>query len=588
MTRKSSPPRGGERASLADHVNLTLRAAQRLLLAICLAALPFELDSGLGFGPLTLTNVELLILGSLGLWAALLAAERRQPALPAWLPATAAAVVGALALSAALAEAERAGALKFALRQGQGALLALCVADTLRRGAPALLLAGPLLAGAGLSAALGLLEMSEAPAVLALLAPFKAETTYMGGLLRLSGTFSYANTAAQYFEALLPTAVLLAVALWAAGGRRQAAALALAAPLLILATLLTYSRAALAVTAALLALAPLAAGRALGAGGARGVGLVSLGLAAVGLALAAASPTFRLRVAEPEVASWYGARYSAAPLGPMAPNELREVPVAIENSGKVTWQPDGPRPVRLAYHWLDADTGAVVRYEGRRTMLPRPVAPGEALSLTATVQAPERPGRYVLVWDMLREYIGRGWFSQMGVEPARVTVEVTGAPAAASPPAADPPRSPREVAAVPGPPGRRELWGVALAMWREGPVLGVGPDVFRHTYGPRLGLSLWDDRVHTNSLYLELLAGAGAAGLLAFLALAGATLWAAWGGIARRDRPAVERATLAGAALGVVAYLGHGVLDVFLAFTPTYALLWGLVGIVGGLAPEGR
>jgi hypothetical protein len=254
----------------------------------------------------------------------------------------------------------------------------------------------------------------------------------------------------------------------------------------------------------------------------------------------------------------------------------------------VTWEPDGSRPVRLAYHWLDAESGAVVRYEGRRTMLPSPVAPGERLALTATVQAPSEPGRYILVWDMLREYIGRGWFSQMGIDPARVTVEVAGAPAATPPPGAESPRSPSVIGAIPGPPGRRELWGVALDMWRERPLLGVGPDVFRHTYGPRLGLSLWDDRIHTNSLYFELLTGAGVLGLGAFLALAGATLGVGWRGLSPAAGPPVARALLAGALLGLFAFLAHGLLDVFLAFTPTYALLWAMLGAVGGLVPWSR
>lgn len=564
----------------------TLRAAQRLALATGLAALPFELEAGLPLGPLTLTNVELLLLGALGLWALVLVRERQAPDLPAWLLIGAAALLGALLLSAVLAEAGRAGALKFALRQAQGALLALCLADTLRRGAGAALYAGALLAGAGASAALGLVEMSEAPAALALLDPFKAEATYMGGLLRLSGTFSYANTAAQYFEAVLPLAVLAAVGLGAARRPWPMAAGAALAALLLLATLLTYSRAALAVAAALLALSPLVARRAFGAAAARRALALCAGLAAVGLALAAASPTFRLRVSEPEVARWYGARYAPSAVGPLAPNELREVPVAVENSGRLAWRPDGPRPVRLAYHWLDARTGAVVRYEGRRTPLPHPVAPGETVTLTATVQAPARPGRYVLAWDMVREQTGRGWFSQMGVPPARVAVEVAGAPAPAPPPSADPPQAPRAIAPIPGPPGRRELWGAAIAMWRERPIVGVGPDVFRHTYGPRLGLQVWDDRVHTNNLYLELLAGAGVVGLLAFLALAGATLRAGWGGLAAPPRPPAETALLAGALLGVAAFLGHGLLDVFLAFTPTYALLWAMVGAVGGLAPR--
>lgn len=561
----------------------TLCTALRTTLAFCLAALPFELAGGLGLGPVLLTNVELLVLVVLALWVALLGAERRAPAVPGWLLVGAAAVCLTLLLSATFAEAERLGALKFALRQAQGALLALCLADTLRRGAPAGPLVGALLGGAALAAALGLAEMSEAPAVLAALTPFKSDATYMGGLLRLSGTFSYANTAAQYFEALLPLAVLVAVG---AGARPlwRAAAL-LVAPLLLLATLLTYSRAALGVTAALLLLTPLAAWRAIGAAQGRRAAMACGGLVAITLALAAASPTFRLRVAEPDVARWYGARYTPAAVAPMAPNEVRQVPITIHNSGMVTWEPAGLRPVRLGYHWVDADTGAVARYEGRRTLLPRPVAPGEALELLANVQAPARPGRYVLVWDMLREYIGRGWFSQMGVPTARVAVEVSGPPAATPPPAADSPRSPRAITVVPGPPGRRELWGVALSMWRERPLLGVGPDVFRHSYGPRLGMSIFDDRVHTNNLYLELLTGAGVAGLLSFLALIGAGLWAGWRSpwLGQGLAPVM----LAGATLGVVAFLAHGALDVFLAFTPTYALLWVLLGAVGGLAGQG-
>lgn len=561
-----------------------LRAALRTCLAICLGTLPFELRYGLGLGPLTLTNVELLILGALGLWAATLWAERRRPAAPAWLVIGLAALFVALLLSSLRAGSEAAGALKFTMRQAQGALLALCIADTLRTSGGARLFAGSLVAGAGASAALGLLEMTELPAAMAMLAPFKTESTYMGGLLRLSGTHSYANTAAQYYEALLPLAVLVAVGPSPPGPLSRRAAAWLAPPVLLLATLFTFSRAALAVTLLLLALTPLVAWRAFDVGAARRAALFCAGLLALGLGLAAASPTFRLRVAEPEVARWYGARYAPAPVAPMAPNELRTLELTVENSGRIAWEPAGLRPVRLAYHWLDATTGGVVRYEGRRTLLPRAVAPGETVTVTATVQAPSRPGRYVLAWDMLREYIGRGWFSQMGIAPARVVVEVVGAPAPAPAPAVDPPTAPRTIAAIPGPPGRRDLWGVALAMWRERPIVGIGPDVFRHTYGPRLGMELWDERVHTNSLYLELLTGAGLLGLGAFLALAVTTLWAGWRALGVGLRPGDDGTLLAGAVLGTVAFLAHGLLDVFLAFTPTYALLWAMVGAIGGLA----
>ena len=573
---------------------------------LALATLPFELAAGVSVGPLTLTNVELLISGALGLWLALLVAERRAPAVPRWLAGCAAVLVGSLLLSAALAADERSGAIRFALRQGQGALLALCIADTLRRTGGGGRLVGALLAGAGFSAALGLVELSEAPAALALLAPFKSESTYMGGLIRLSATFSYANTAAQYYEALLPLSVLLLIVGHRAQGTRDRGAqlgrehargqgaprwhLALVlGPLLVLATLFTYSRAALLVTALLLLLLPVAAGLSWGRAALGRIGLACVGLLAVIVGVAAVSPTFRLRVSEPEVANWYSARYQPAPLATLAPNELRPVPITLRNSGRIAWDHAGTRPVQLAYHWIDATTGQIVRFEGRRTPLPHTIQPGAAVALTATVQAPERPGRYILAWDMLREYIGRGWFSQMGVPPGRIAVVVGGVPPpGVKPPPPERPAAPSSIMAQPGPPGRRALWGVAIALWSERPLLGIGPDVFRHIYGPRLGLTLFDSRVHTNNLYLELLTGAGVLGLGAFLALIGCCLWAGWRALTvHRPSSTVHRppsTVLLGALLGIVAFLAHGMLDVFLAFTPTYALLWSLIGIVAGLA----
>jgi hypothetical protein len=404
----------------------------------------------------------------------------------------------------------------------------------------------------------------------------------MGGLLRLSGSFGYANTAGMYFEALLPLAALAAIA---GGGHRRPARYA-APVLLFFAALLTYSRAALLVSGLLLLATPALAWRRLGRPAGRAGWAMSAGLAAMALLLAATSPTFRLRVAEPDVASWYGASYRPSAVAQLRPGELRGVPIELENSGRIAWEPGGLRPVRLAYHWLDAATRRVVRYEGRRSQLPQQVPPGGQIRLTALVQAPAAPGRYILAWDMLREYIGRGWFSQMGIAPAELEVQVAGPPAPAAPPAgADPPTSPREMGATPPPPGRRALWAAALGLWAGRPLIGIGPDVFRHIYGPLLGLRLFDDRVHTNNLYLELLAGAGLLGLGAFLALAAAALWVGWRAPARAD--AATGPLLLGALLGLGAFLAHGALDVFLAFTPTYALLWALLGAVGGLAaPE--
>ncbi len=565
-------------ATLVDRLTLQIGATLRITLLISLILLPFELTTGIALGVLTLTNVELLIGLSIALWGARLLAEGRWPAVPRWLLIGGGIFICSLLVSALLAGDQRIGGLKFALRQIQGFVLAFVVADTVWRDGEqaARLLGSALLGGAGMSAALGLLELSDTALMQRVLAVFKTENTYMGGLLRLSGTFSYANTAAMYFEALLPLALLTAITRRTRLGTLLCAVLA---ALLLFAALLTYSRAAFVVCALVLLATPILAWACLGH--ARRATLLSGGLITLVLALIVLNPTVRLRLSEPDVARWYGAIYRPTGVAPMAPNEVRRVPIELENDGRVVWEAEGSRPVRLAYHWIDAASGAMVRFEGRRTALPQRVQPGETIALEAIVQAPLEAGEYILVWDVVREYIGRGWFSQMGVPPAEVPVAVRGEAVRTAPqPGIEPPTTPRTIAMQPGPPPRRELWGVALAFWRERPLLGIGPDAFRHVYGPALGMAVFDDRVHTNNLYLELLTGAGLFGLGAFLFLSGAGLRTGWQSL-RELEPGTWAAILPVAALiGLGAFLVHGLLDVFLAFTPTYALLWVMFGLI--------
>jgi hypothetical protein len=44
---------------------------------------------------------------------------------------------------------------------------------------------------------------------------------------------------------------------------------------------------------------------------------------------------------------------------------------------------------------------------------------------------------------------------------------------------------------------------------------------------------------------------------------------------------------LLGLGLGVIAFLVHGLLDSFLAFTPTALLFWMLLGMIGEARPDG-
>jgi O-antigen ligase len=148
------------------------------------------------------------------------------------------------------------------------------------------------------------------------------------------------------------------------------------------------------------------------------------------------------------------------------------------------------------------------------------------------------------------------------------------------------PSSPRLVVRqdVSEPISRITLWRAAVAAWRVHPLLGLGPDNFRHLSGQFLGRARTDERMHVNSLYFETLADLGLVGVLALAALVAALV-----GSARRAIGVPASRLLAlGVAAGLATYLLHGLLDYFLEFTPTYALFWLLAGMMVAMdqAPE--
>jgi hypothetical protein len=86
--------------------------------------------------------------------------------------------------------------------------------------------------------------------------------------------------------------------------------------------------------------------------------------------------------------------------------------LTLKNCSWRPWQSDdAAAPVRVSYHWLHPDRSEMVR-DGRRTPLPKAMAPGESLSLTVSVDAPGEPGRYILALDLVEE--GVTWFSEAG------------------------------------------------------------------------------------------------------------------------------------------------------------------------------
>ena len=122
------------------------------------------------------------------------------------------------------------------------------------------------------------------------------------------------------------------------------------------------------------------------------------------------------------------------------PNRGYAVELAVRNTSAVPWRNSGPLRGRVAmsYHWAHPEIGMLLEH-GDRTLLPHVVEPGEVVRFPAGIWTPFEPGRYLLRWDLRVEEIG--WFSDRGVAPLQVEVEVTGEELLAA--------TPREVATLP-------------------------------------------------------------------------------------------------------------------------------------------
>ena len=128
------------------------------------------------------------------------------------------------------------------------------------------------------------------------------------------------------------------------------------------------------------------------------------------------------RVGEhPVAAGPLAVRWLAHELAPARAGATARARVALENAGSATWRSRGRTGVRLAYHWLDPLGNALV-WDGLRSALPYPVAPGESIELEARIVAPRPPGRYVLSFDLVEEY--RFWFAEVGSTTLDLPVDV--------------------------------------------------------------------------------------------------------------------------------------------------------------------
>ncbi|HZR23392.1 MAG TPA: O-antigen ligase family protein [Vicinamibacterales bacterium] len=406
-------------------------------------------------------------------------------------------------------------------------------------------------------ALLAWLEYLQWPRVLEVLRAFRPGLTTVGAQVRAGGSLQYPTIASMYLEIVFAFGVgLLLIALDA--GERGPAAMTFVALIVIAEGItVTYTRAGLITMAATLVIA--AGARLRLHGFDSGVRIVSaLAVAVAALFVASRSTdSLWLRLTTEGQESWYRATIDAPSTIELATGRDELVPVSVTNTGRLVWDSEARPPIYFSYHWMSAAGDRVVAFDGVRTPFAAPVDPGQTTVFRARVRAPQQPGEYRLVWDLVQE--GRLWFSTepgASAQASRATIE--GDPAAAPAPTFAPPKPTVR-------PGRLQLWRAAVAMFAAHPVFGVGPDNFRLSYGRYAGIATPDTRTHSNNMYLEVLAGTGIAGafVLAWLA------WAARGFVFANI----------GIACAIVAIAVHGMVDSFLSFAPTYILFAMTLGL---------
>jgi hypothetical protein len=540
------------------------------VLAIVVAA-PFERSLLALPGGFTLTTVEGVLIIASAMIVAGLGVRRLflDDPIPLLLPG--AVFLSALTFAAVAAPFEQGNAMRFVLRMAMAAVLFVMTQRVLDTRTSARRVAAAFVAVAAVVATIAILEAAQVPAVLSALTTFRPGFHVVGGQLRATSTLLYPTIASMYLELAFvfglwllleperePRTAGRQVGRW---GRMRTGLIFLALVLIAAGITATFTRAGLVamfVAIAIMVFMPLARVPRVPTAFGR---LAALAAAIVVIVIVSHTPELlAARLTTEGSQAWYGASYRVPATLELTTGQHHRVPVELVNTGRLAWDPTHEPRFTLAYHWLRAGSDEVVQFDGARTVFPRIVPPRGEIALDADIFAPGEPGAYTLVWDVVHEH--RAWLSTEGVPPARTQVTVTGQAVTTVATTMD------RLPAAPVRPPRPALWSAALRMASDHPWLGVGPDNYRHAYGPYLGIARWDERVHANNMYLEVLAGAGVVGLVTLLWLVGTVGLALWGG-ARHAPATTHVAALAALAVWVVV-AGHGLVDSFLAFTTTY------------------
>ena len=536
---------------------------------VAAATAPFEsvLPGSLFGFTLTTSELSVVVALSLAVLAWVQAPRTVWLASPVTVPAIA--LIACAIVAALVAPEFRGESLRVVARLAVAVLLFHVVRQVAADATHATTLVSVMVVTGAIVGVIAVVELTQWPWLLRELLIFRPGFHVVGGQVRATATLVYPTVTSMFLE------VVFALGLALIGTRRWVwwALVAVAAGIVA-----TFTRAGLITMAASLVLVGGFAFRNAGAWTKVHTRLALLAAAIVVLMMSSRSPQMLLaRMSAEGSQEWYGASYRVPSALTLAPDSFNDIPVTLTNNGRLTWQSDVTPPFALSYHFLNSGKEDLVIFDGLRTPFPAAVEPGATAELRARVRAPNYPGHYVLVWDLVQEH--RTWLSLEGVFPGRTEVSVEGAPVGQPLPSKG--RMPGGVMRMP----RSVLWSTAAAVVSQHPWLGIGFDNFRRVYGRYLGLSTWDTRVHTNNTYLEVLVGTGVIGGLALVWLLVAAL---------RALPSVVlgvtagRETFVAASLAaVVAIAAHGVVDSFLTFTATYVAFAIAAGILFADVPQG-
>ena len=106
----------------------------------------------------------------------------------------------------------------------------------------------------------------------------------------------------------------------------------------------------------------------------------------------------------------------------VSPGQQFTTQVKVTNNGFMEWKNKAEDRVDLGVHWYNRDTREVVIFDADSGELPNNINHGESATVNMIITAPEKPGRYVLAYDLVHETVT--WFSQQGVIPLEINIDV--------------------------------------------------------------------------------------------------------------------------------------------------------------------